>query len=51
MILAKDEAILGGERGAIGGQVLQPLEVRRAPVGPLAEDEAAPGEELQDVVA
>jgi hypothetical protein len=31
--------------------MLEPLEVRRAPVGALAEHEPATGEEFQDVVA
>ncbi|MDQ2664776.1 MAG: hypothetical protein M3Z05_02095 [Gemmatimonadota bacterium] len=50
VILAVDDAILGGERRRVRRQVLQPLEMRRAPVRPLTKDEAARRQELQDVV-
>lgn len=50
MVLAVDQAILGRERGGVRRQVLQPLQVRRAPIRSLAEHEAARRQELQDVV-
>jgi hypothetical protein len=51
VVLAIDEPVVHGERGALRGQVLQPAEVRRAPVGALADDEPPAGEALQEVVA
>jgi hypothetical protein len=37
MVLPIDEPILARQRRAVRRQVLQPLQVRRAPVRPLAE--------------
>src|SRR4051812_43104456 len=51
MVLAKHEPIVGGKGRAVGRQMLQPLQMGRAPVGSLAKYKAAPREELQDVVA
>src|SRR5436190_7055548 len=50
-MLAKYQAVLHRQRRAVAGQMQQPLEVRCTPVRPLAEHEAAPREELEDVVA
>jgi len=43
MIFAEDEPVVRRERRALGGQMLSPLQMRRAPVGPLAIHEAAAG--------
>ena len=51
VILAIHQPIVRRERRALGREVLQPLEMRRAPVRPLAEHEPAAGEELEDIVA
>ena len=50
MVLPIDEAILRRERRPVRRQVLQPRLMRRAPVRPVAEDEPARRQELQDVV-
>jgi hypothetical protein len=50
MVLTIDKPVVWRERRVRGGQVLEPLEMWRASVGALAKHEAAPGEELEDVV-
>src|SRR5947209_4727757 len=50
VILAEHESIRGRERRLLRREMLEPLEVRRAPVRALAEDEPAAGEELENVV-
>ena len=50
MKLAIDQSILWRERRPVGRQVLQPLQVRRAPVGALPKHEPAARQELEDVV-
>lgn len=51
VVLPKHEPIVRGERRAVRRQVLQPLQMGRAPVGAVAKDEAAAGEEYENVVA
>jgi hypothetical protein len=51
VVLAKDEPVGGRQWGGLAREVFEPPEVRRAPVGAVAVDEPAPGQELEDVVA
>src|SRR3989304_3329368 len=49
-VLAEDHLVFHRQRRARGRQPAQPVVVRRAPVRALTIDEAAPREELQDIV-
>src|SRR5688500_1986541 len=51
VVLAEDEPIRRRERGRLAREVFEPPEVRGAPVGAVAVDEPAPGQELEAVVA
>ncbi len=50
MVLAIDESVLRGQRRVIGREMLQPVQMRRAPVGAVAKDESALRKEFEDVV-
>jgi hypothetical protein len=50
MILAKDQPIGRRQRRLVGRQMLQPPEMRRAPVGTVSNDQPTAREKLQDVV-
>lgn len=50
MVFAEDQPVVLFERAVLSGHMQQPLEMRTAPVGAFAKDEAAAGQELEDVV-
>ena len=49
-VLCEHELIFGGQRGGVAGEFPEPCEVSAGPVTSFAEDETAPGEELEHVV-
>ena len=50
-VFAKDEAIGGGERRGVTGEVFEPMEMGRTPVGTVAKHKPAPRQEFENVVA
>jgi hypothetical protein len=50
VVLAVESVDRFEQQRAIGGQILQPPEVRSAPSGSLTEHEAAAGDEPQEIV-